>query len=326
LKALILAGGFGTRLRPLTYTRPKHLLPIANRPHIEHVFDLLVACDVDEVVMLTSYLAEAFAAAIDGGTRRGIRIQVAREEEPLGTAGALKNAADFVSDDTFLAFNGDILTDVDLDTIIQFHRARGAEATIMLVPVEDPSTFGVVPTESGGRVTGFIEKPPRGEAPTDQINAGVYVMEPSVFARIPAGEVYSAERQLFPEVAADGALYALARDSYWIDVGTPEKYLQANMDALAGTFHTPAVANPGAGTVLEAEGCAVSDSATLANVCLGAGAVVEEGATITTSVLLPGAVVGAGAVVEATILGERAKVSPGAWIKDAVIADDETCG
>jgi mannose-1-phosphate guanylyltransferase len=326
LKALILAGGFGTRLRPLTYTRPKHLLPIANRPHIEHVLDLLVACGVDEVVMLTSYLADAFADAIAEGTRRGIRMEVAREEEPLGTAGALGNAADFVSDGTFLALNGDILTDAALGSIIEFHRARSAEATIMLVPVEDPSAFGVVPTEAGGRVTGFIEKPPRDEAPTDQINAGVYVMEPAVFGRIPAGEVYSAERQLFPEIAADGALYALTSDSYWIDVGTPKKYLQANMDALAGTFHTPAVANPGAGTVLEAEDCTVSDSATLEDVCLGAGAVVEAGVTVAGSVLLPGAVVGAGALVEATILGERAKVAPGATIKDAVVADGETCG
>jgi mannose-1-phosphate guanylyltransferase len=326
VKALILAGGLGTRMRPLTYTRPKHLLPIANRPHIEHVFDLVLACDVHEVVMLTSYLAGAFASVIEEGSRRGIRIEVAREDEPLGTAGAIKNAERYVGDDTFLVFNGDILTDVDLGELVRFHRARGAEATILLTPVEDPSAFGVVPTDPDGRVRGFIEKPPQDEAPTNLINAGVYALEPSVLTHIPEGEPYSAERALFPELAAAGTMFAMPSDAYWMDIGTPGKYLRANLDALAGSFSTSAVGDPGPGAVLVGEGCTIAGSATIADSCLGAGSVVEDGATVRDSVLLPGAVVGSGAVVEGSILGERAKVGPGATSRGETVADDETYG
>jgi mannose-1-phosphate guanylyltransferase len=326
VKGLILAGGLGTRLRPLTYTRPKHLLPIANRPHIEHVFDLLLACDVHEVVMLTSYLAGAFESAIEKGSRRGISMEVAHEDEPLGTAGALKNAKRYVGDDTFLAFNGDILTDVDIGPLVRFHRERGAEATILLTPVEDPSAFGVVPTDPDGRVRGFIEKPPRHEAPTNLINAGIYVLEPSVLTHIPEGEPYSAERGLFPELAAAGTMYALATNAYWMDIGTPQKYLQANLDALAGDFSTSAVADPGPGAVLLGEGSSVAESASVAGACLGAGSAIEDGATVRDSVLLPGAVVGARAVVEGSILGQRAKVGPGATSRGETVADDETYG
>ena len=326
MKGLILAGGLGTRLRPLTYTRPKHLLPIANRPHIEHVFDLLLACDVHEVVMLTSYLAGAFESAIEKGSRRGISMEVAHEVEPLGTAGALKNAKRYVGDDTFLAFNGDILTDVDIGELVRFHRERGAEATILLTPVEDPSAFGVVPTDPDGRVRGFIEKPPRHEAPTNLINAGIYVLEPAVLTHIPEGEPYSAERGLFPELAAAGTMYALATNAYWMDIGTPRKYLQANLDALAGDFSTSAVADPRPGAVLLGEGSSVAESASVAGACLGAGSAIEDGATVRDSVLLPGAVVGARAVVEGSILGQRAKVGPGATSRGETVADDETYG
>jgi mannose-1-phosphate guanylyltransferase len=326
LKALILAGGLGTRMRPLTHTRPKHLLPIANRPHIEHVLNLLTACGVREVAMLTSYLAEAFRAALENGSRRGIRIEIAHEREPLGTAGALKNAEGLVGEDTFLVLNGDILTDFDVGSLVEFHSARGAEVTILLAPVEEPSAFGVVSTDATGRVIEFMEKPSPENVTTNLINAGVYVMEPSVMARIPYGEVYSAERQLFVEVAAAGLMYALPMDSYWMDVGTPEKYLQANLDALAGRFRTDAVGEPGPGIVLGPSDGLVSVAASLSDACLGAGVVVEEGATVRASVLLPHAVVGGGAVVERSVLGERAVVSPGARVVGVTLADGQTCG
>ena len=189
MKALILAGGFGTRLRPLTLTRPKHLLPIANRPHIEHVFDLLLKHDIDQAVLMTSYLAEAFADTMAGAAQRGMSLEITNEVEPLGTAGALKNAEHLVGDEPFLAFNGDVLTNVDLGAVLDFHRAREAEASIVLTPVEDPSAYGVVPTKEDGTVLGFIEKPPRGRAPTNLINAGIYVFEPSILDRIPPDRV-----------------------------------------------------------------------------------------------------------------------------------------
>jgi mannose-1-phosphate guanylyltransferase len=324
LKALILAGGLGTRLRPLTYSRPKHLLPIANLAHIEHVFDLLQRHGVSEVVLLTSYLAEAFAAPVEQATRRGLTVEIAHEEEPLGTAGALKNAQDLVGDGTFLAFNGDVLTDVDLGAMVDWHRDRGAEATIVLTPVDDPSAFGVVPTDPDGRVRGFIEKPPPGQAPTNLINAGVYVLEPRLLDRIPEGRVYSAERELFPAVVADGTMFARAGDAYWMDIGTPEKYLQANLDALGGRYACSAVPHPHATLTLIGRDASVHGTARVSSCCLGAGVRVRAGAIVQRSVLLPSVTVGAGAIVRDAVLGEGVRIAPGVTVESTAIGDGET--
>jgi mannose-1-phosphate guanylyltransferase len=324
LKALILAGGLGTRLRPLTFTRPKHLLPIANVPHIEHVFDLLLLHGVDEVVLLTSYLAESFEISVEQAAQRGLSVAVVHEEEPLGTAGALKNAQALVSDDTFLAFNGDVLTDVDLSAMLAWHRERGAEATIVLTPVDDPSAYGVVPTEPDGRVLGFIEKPPPGEASTNLINAGVYVCEPKLLDRIPGGRVFSAERELFPAVAEDGTMYARGADAYWMDIGTPQKYLQANLDALSGRYVCSAVAHPDEKMALLAPGAEVDESAQVSSSCLGSDTRVEADAIVERAVLLAGATVGPGATVRDAVLGERVTIGPGVAIEATAIGDDET--
>jgi len=310
MKALILAGGFGTRLRPLTETRPKHLLPIANRPHVEHVFDLLLAQDVREVVLATSYLAHHFDRVVERAAQRGLEFRVTREEEPLGTAGAMKHAASELGEDRFLVLNGDILTDVDLGSVVRFHEDREAELTILLTPVEDPSAFGVVPTDEDGRIRAFIEKPPREEAPTNLINAGIYVLEPSILNRIPEGEVWSAERQLFPGLVEEGAaLYALGTDAYWMDIGTPQKLLEANRDALAGRFKTDAVPHPGPTANAIAADAKVAPGATVTSSSIGAGAVVEEGCVVEGSILLPLARVLRGARVNGCILGEGSAVS-----------------
>lgn len=322
MKALLLAGGLGTRLRPLTLTRPKHLLPIANRPHLEHVFDLLERHGVDQVVLTTSYLASSFEDAITSAKERGLEVEVTHESEPLGTAGAVKNAAAALGDGEFFVFNGDILSDCDLTEILDFHRARGAEATIWLQPVEDPSAFGVVPTDEVGRVQGFVEKPAPGEAPTNLINAGVYVFAPSVLDRVPAGRAWSAERQLFPGLVAEGAsLFALATDAYWMDIGTPEKYLEANLDALSGRFRTPAPPEVGHGAVLRGEGSEISAGARVSSVCLGAGATIGADAVVEESVLLPRCVVGRAAVVRRSILGEGVRIADGAHLEGETLAD-----
>jgi mannose-1-phosphate guanylyltransferase len=328
MKALILAGGFGTRLRPLTNTRPKHLLPIANRPHIEHVFDLLQRYGVDEIVLLTSYLAEAFDTTVERAKDRGLIVHVTHEEEPLGTAGAIKNAEAFASGGTFFVFNGDVLMDVDLDAVLAFHRARDAEATIVLTPVEDPSIYGVVPTDDTGRVLGFIEKPPREEAPTNLINAGIYILEPSILARIPAGEVWSAEHQLFPGLVQEGAsLFALATGGYWMDIGTPQKYVQANLDALSGKYPDEGRAELVDGSLIGA-GVGIGDGARLKSVCVGAGVTIAAGAVVEESVLLPGAIVEADAVIRRCVLGEASTVGNGATLTGVALEDktkaDET--
>lgn len=307
-------------MRPLTYTRPKHLLPIANRPHIEHVFDLLEKHGINEIILTTSYLAEAFDETRSSAEKRGIDLQVTHEEVALGTAGALKNAEHEIGGDTFMVFNGDVLTDVDLDVLTSFHAQRGAVATILLTPVEDPSAFGVVPTDETGRVTGFIEKPPRAEAPTNEINAGVYVLEPTVLERVPRGQEWSVERALFPQLVAEGArVFAICSNAYWMDVGTPEKYRQANIDAISGRFL------PAQGVAIAAD-ANVDPAAEIRSSCVGAGARVDADAIVEDSVLLPGAVVSRSARVNAAILGEGATVLEGAEVSGVTVGDFASVG
>jgi mannose-1-phosphate guanylyltransferase len=311
-------------LRPLTLTRPKHLLPIANKAHIEHVFDLLLRYGVDHVVMLTSYLPEMFAPVFERARSNGLRVDVTLEEKPLGTAGAIKNAERFVDDERFLAFNGDVLTDVDLTGLVDRHVDAGAEATILLTPVEDPSAFGVVPIDEEGRVLGFIEKPALEDAPTDLINAGIYVFEPSILDRIPPGQVWSAERQLFPALVDEGApLFAHPTKAYWLDIGTPEKYLEANLDALTGTYRTPA---PDAmdGTVLRDLSVQIDDTADVKRSALGRGVKIDAGAVIDECVLLPGVSIGARAKVRRSVLGEECVIEPGSVIESRTLGDGDT--
>ena len=323
MKALILAGGQGTRLRPLTLTRPKHLLPIANQAHIDHVFDLFLTHGVNEAVLLTSYLAEHFKAVVPGAADRGLALEVVRETTPLDTAGALKNAGSSVTDGTFLAVNGDVLTRLDLRRLVDWHVQRGALATIALTPVDDPSAYGVVVTEKDGRVTSFIEKPPAGTSPTNLINAGAYVLEPELLDWIPAGEPYSAERALFPAlVAAKAPVYATGSDAYWMDIGTPPKLLEANRDALNGRFLTRAVAEPGPEAVAVAPDVRIEEGARVVRSCIGRGSALAEGAKVVGSVLLPGVEVGRGARVSGSILGEGVVVEPGAQVIDSTVADE----
>jgi NDP-sugar pyrophosphorylase family protein len=325
VKALLLVGGFGTRLRPLTYTRPKHLLPIANRPHIEHVFDLLRRHGIHEVVLLTSYLGDEFAPMVAAAKERGMAVDVAHEPEPLGTAGGIRNASHLVTG-TFLVFNADVLTAADLGAVVEFHNARRALTTIVLTPVEDPSAYGVVPTSADGRVLDFIEKPPRSEAPTNLINAGIYVMEPEVLERIPADKPYSAERELFPGLVAGGErVFATGTHAYWMDIGTPRKFLQANYDALEGAFPTDAV-GAGAGAVLAdavvaAPGARIAASARVSCSCLGRDVVIEDGAAVERSVLFGGAVVGNNATVVESIVGEGAVIATGVSVVGQTVAD-----
>jgi mannose-1-phosphate guanylyltransferase len=317
MRAVVLVGGFGTRLRPLTYTTPKPLLPVGNRPILEHVLTNLAAGGVTDVVLSLGFKPDRFREAYPDGRCAGVRLAYAVEDEPLDTAGAIRFAAleAGFDDDTFLAVNGDVLTDLDVGALVAFHRERGAEATIHLTPVDDPSAFGVVPTDGHGRVTAFIEKPRRDEAPTNLINAGTYVLEPSVLGRIAARGRVSIERETFPAVVADGRLFALPTDDYWLDTGRPDQYLRANLDVVDGVRRRGAphldgepVIDPTALVLRSVVGPAVR---------IGAGARVEE------SVLLAGADIGDGAVVRGSILGRDVVVGAGADVSDAVIGDGE---
>lgn len=276
-------------------------------------------------MLLTSYLAETFEASVDHGRDRGMRVEVTHEETPLGTAGAIKNAEAFIGDETFFAFNGDVLTDMDLGAMLDFHRVNEAETTIVLTPVEDPSAYGVVPTDEMGRVIGFIEKPPRDEAPTNLINAGVYIMEPSVLDRIPAGVEHSAERALFPGLVEEGArIFATGTDAYWMDIGTPRKYLQANLDALSGRFRCDAVSSPGAGCTVIDPSATVDGTAAVADGCVGANVTVGAEVRIERSVLLPGVDVGRGAHIVDSVLGEDCVVGAGVRLDGETLGDGST--
>jgi mannose-1-phosphate guanylyltransferase len=314
VRAVVLVGGFGTRLRPLTLTTPKQMLPLGHRPMIEWVVGHLADHGVDEAILSLGYKPDAFIEAFPDDLCNGVRITYAVEPEPLDTAGAIRFAAlEAGVDDTFIVVNGDVLTDLDIDALVRFHRASGAEGTIHLTPVEDPSMFGVVPTDDDGRVVAFIEKPARDEAPTNQINGGTYVFEPSVLGRIAGDRRVSIERDVFPVMADEGRLYALATDDYWLDTGTPEQYLKANLDLLGAR-------------ALRVDG--ISPDAVIDKTAVVTGSLVAGGCTIAAdvlvhdSVLMHGVEVGAGATIDRSVLGRRARVGAGATLRNAVLGDE----
>jgi mannose-1-phosphate guanylyltransferase len=312
---VVLVGGFGTRLRPLTLTTPKQLLPVAGRPMIEGVLAHLAHHGVDEVVLSLGYRPDAFLDAYPDAVCAGVRLVYAVEPEPMDTAGAIAFAARDadMDDDRFLVVNGDVLTDLDVSALVAFHEAAGAEGTIALTRVDDPSHFGVVPTDESGRVLAFVEKPSRDDAPTDLINAGSYVLEASVLDRIPDGQRVNIERETFPAMVADGVLFARADDGYWLDVGTPERLLQASLDVLDGRLSDATVAPA---DVRVDEGARVSHSV------LGHGCHVAAGAIVEDSVLLPGVVVERDAVVRGSIVGAAAIVSSGTSVLDLSVLGD----
>lgn len=301
----MLVGGQGTRLRPLTYTTPKSLLPIVNRPFLERQLEWLARHGVDEVVLSLGYLPDAFRAHFPENRFGDLPLHYAIEPEPLGTAGGIRFAAEGI-DERIVVCNGDVLTGLDLGAMIRLHEDRGAAATIHLARVADPSAFGVVPTKEDGEVIAFVEKPPAGRAPSNWINAGTYVLEPAVLASIPTGVDVSIERETFPRMLErPGQLYAFQSDAYWLDIGTPDKYLEAHADVLAGRLGTPPA--PGAREIepgIWVQGdVAIDPTARLvAPVLLGADSEIGGGARVTASVLGEGAVVKPGAEVTRAVL------------------------
>jgi mannose-1-phosphate guanylyltransferase len=314
VKAVVLVGGEGTRLRPLTLTTPKQMLPIGGRPMIERVLEWLGRNGVDTAVLSLGYRPDAFLEAYPDGQSCGVNLTYAVEDSPLDTAGAIRFAATTAGyDDTFVVVNGDVLTGIDVRGLIDFHRSRGGQATIALTPVEDPSAFGVVPTDIDGRVTAFVEKPPPGEAPTNLINAGTYVLERSVLDRIPDGRRVSIERETFPVLVSEGAVYALGSDADWVDAGTPSTYLAANLVYAAGPGLSCSIAS-GAEVVgsFLGESVRVGKAARVTTSLLMDGARVGEGAQITDSIVGPGGVVGAGAkLCDLSVTGAGFVVGPG---------------
>jgi mannose-1-phosphate guanylyltransferase len=328
VKAIVLVGGEGTRLRPLTLGTPKQMLAIIERPMIERVLAGLAASGIDQAVLSLGYLPDAFKRAYPSGEAAGVRLLYAVEPEPYDTAGAVRFAADAAGiDETFVVVNGDVLTDLDVSKLIGFHRSCGAEGTIRLYPVEDPSAFGVVDTDGEGRVRAFIEKPPADEAPTNLINAGTYVFEPRVLERIAPGRRTSIERTTFPEMVADGTLWAVADSSYWLDTGTPADFLQAHADLLNG--RRPGPPCEGAHLVTEgvwATGSPSFDGHAVGPSFVGAGARIAPGARVEGSVIGRGTVVNAGAVVSGSVLMAQTYVGVDARVERSILGDGALVG
>jgi len=328
LEAVIVAGGLGTRLRPLTVYHPKHLLPVAGVPFLGHQISKLAASGVQRVLLATSYRAEEFEPVFGDGRDWGVRLEYVTEREPMGTAGALRNVASMLEsgpDDPVLALNGDVLSGHDIGIQVGRHTDAGADVTLHLVEVPDPRAFGCVPTDEHGRVTAFLEKSP--DPVSHQVNAGCYVFRRRLLDAVPADRPVSVERETFPGLLADGAdVRGYLETAYWLDVGTPAALVRCSSDLVRGIAVSPAYREtPGERCLLA--GSEVSpDAAVRGGSAVGAGARVGAGAVVEGSVLFDGAVVAPRAVVRNSVLAARAVVGERTMLEDAVVGEDAEIG
>jgi mannose-1-phosphate guanylyltransferase len=317
VQALILAGGEGTRLRPLTSTVPKPVVPLVDRPFISYMLEWLRRHGVDQAIISCGFMAGEVREVLGDGTSLGLDLRYVEEPEPLGTGGALKFAENLI-EERFLMLNGDVLTDIDLTDQLRQHERTGARATLALVPVEDPSAYGLVRRHPDHSVRDFIEKPSPDQIDTDLISAGAYVLERDVLSEMaPAGNRISIERDVFPKLVGRG-LYGYESSGYWLDIGTPERYLQGTFDILEGNLWTEA------GDALGASGVAIADGevrgTVLAPALIGPGCEVAEGATVgPRAVLGPDVSIGPGAVIESSVVLEGSSIGAGTTVESAIV-------
>ena len=342
MQALILAGGKGTRLRPLTVYTPKPIVPICNRPFLLYQLDTLRRAAITDITLSLSYQPNKIEQLLGDGSDYGVKLKYTVERHPMGTAGAYKFAEDLIREPT-VVFNGDILTDLDLKAVIREHNERKAIATIVLTPVQNPSAYGLVETESDGRIRRFLEKPKEEEITCNTINAGTYILEPKVLDFIPGGESHSFEYSLFPDLLKrKESFYAhVPPRTYWIDTGTPERYLQAHQDLLAnrvgrihikerrGDFDSATAAEIDELSMI-GDDCQIKPGAQIINSVLGQGCFVEERARVENSVIWPHTRIGAAAQVQSAIagrgchIGRSAIVGPGSVLGDKTSLTDYT--
>ena len=324
MKAVILVGGEGTRLRPLTYHVHKCMAPVLNRPFLEHMIYYLKEHGVDDIILALCYLPESIKTHFGDGSTFGVKLTYVLEDSPLGTAGAVKNTEKHL-EGPFLVFNGDIFTDIDLGEMFSLHRDRGAKVTIALTPVEDPSAYGVVETDSQGKVKRFVEKPPREEATTNMINAGIYILDEDILRDIPPNTFYMFEHNLFPLLLEKGApVYSYPSHARWIDMGTPGKYLDLHHDLLSGN-------NPSAfcNQIRQEEVESTIDPTAIVE----GDVVMGDGCTIGSGVHIKGpAVIGEGcrildqAIIEGAVLWNNVQVGQRAVLKECIIGNNSIIG
>lgn len=339
MKAVILVGGEGTRLRPLTYTTVKAMVPVLNKPFIEYIIRYLSNHNIKEIILALGYKPDCITDYFGDASRLGTNLVYSVETEPLGTAGAIKYAEQYI-DDTFFIMNGDIFTDLNLTDMLQFHRDKGAKVTIALTPVDDPTRFGVVETDSNQRVTRFIEKPKREQVTSNMINAGVYIVERQVLKRIPKGKRFMFERDVFPVLLVEGEpVFSYATDAYWIDAGTPEQYLQLNSDLMFGKslqvafkpeevrINKEASVHPQAkltGPILVDSHCTIGKGVQLKGpVVIGTGCTIKDDAIIENSILWQNVTMGEQATLKDCIVASNSYIVNNACIECATIAQTE---
>jgi mannose-1-phosphate guanylyltransferase len=344
MKAILLAGGKGTRLRPLTMHTPKPIVPIFNRPFLHYQIDLLKQVpEIDEVILSLNYQPRRIEDVFGDGSSTGLRIRYVVEPSPLGTGGAVRYAGESLTE-SVVVFNGDVLTQIDLGTVIRLHRERQAKATIVLTPVENPQAYGLVETEPDGSVRRFLEKPKPDEITCNTINAGIYVLEPETFDRIPRDTSWSIERSYFPSLIERGETFvAYVYDGYWIDIGTPEKYAQVHRDVMDGRYEAPPFSGVQDGRVWTAPGARVDEAAAIEgpvfidegvvvkagarvgpHTVLGRRCHVEEDAHVRGSIVWPNGRIGREASVEDAILGRHCHVGRGAAVAPGTVLGDKS--
>lgn len=323
MKAVILVGGKGTRLRPITYLNPKPMLPLVNRPFMHNFINWLKSHGIKEIIFSTGYLPSAFKNYFGDGSRLGVSITYVVEESPLGTCGAVKNVMKYLDGSKFMVFNGDILTSLNLTEMINYHESKKSDITISLTPVEDPSAYGLVPIDGEGKVAEFLEKPSEEEITTDLINAGTYIIEPQVMDMVPEGINYSFERGLFPKALAEGyRIYGYRSQEYWLDVGTPQKYLAAHHDILDKKIEFDFPYQEYKRGIYIADKVKFDDSNfTSGPVVVGHGTIIEPGAKI-----LPLTVIGdncylsCGAEISGSVLFNSCRIGKNTIIKDSILS------
>lgn len=344
MKAILLAGGKGTRLRPLTLHTPKPVVPIFDRAFLHYQIDLLRQLpEVDEVILSLNYQPRRIEEVFGDGAGTGVKIRYVVEPAPLGTGGAIRYAAQGVND-TLVVFNGDVMTSVDVKAVVALHRTHQAKATIVLTPVDNPGAYGLVETESDGRIRRFLEKPSPDEITCDTINAGIYVLEPDTFDRIPRDVSYSIERAYFPSlIERKETFLAYVDRGYWIDIGTPEKYVQVHRDMFDGRFSAGVFATLDRSKPIVSADARIDDGATLEAPCfidagahvkagarvgpytvLGRGVLIEEGADLHDTIIWPNSRVGQAAIVHGPIVGRNCHVGRNAVLKGRAVLGDKT--
>ncbi|MCE5329227.1 NDP-sugar synthase [bacterium] len=347
MKAVILAGGFGTRIRPLTYLNPKPMLPLVNKPFMHNFISWIKSHGIKDIILSTGYLPEVFENYFGDGKSLGVKLAFVTEEMPLGTCGAVKNVEDHLDNESFMVFNGDVLADINLSEMIKYHKDKKSDITIALTPVEDPTSYGLVPLDKDGRVEKFLEKPSWDEITTNLINAGTYIIERKLLDLVPPGENYSFERGLFPNALEIGyRIYGYVSNAYWLDLGTPAKYLQAHQDILNGKikFDFPGEElleniylgkfskfnkeSLRSGPIVIGENCVVEDGAVINPLTvIGNNCHICKGSHISGSIIFDRCTIGSGCIIKDSILSYNVKIGEKVIIdNNSVIGDNTSIG